>query len=418
MSRIIFKPIFIILLLALLFLPSFAGGGRSWYVPGLFLIGVSLLLFVFYNMRADQKHQLSASYARFKLLPLNLWLAFLIFALIALFFSISTYASISSYILILGYFVLFYVVSQTIFSDKEIKIIGNFLIVGAVMLSIIGIYYYLTGRYVRMMSTFYWPNPFAGYLLFIIPLALGLYYRSSDKFKVTLYGAVSILLLSVFVLTESRASYLSLIIPVILLIWIFIGLVDSKKGLLIKNIFLVVSVFILVSIIFSFKIGSPTLFFLTKNQSDPVALADVGVVSRIEYWQGAVGIFKDYPIFGSGLDTYRIIYPAYQSTPIGYSIYAHNSYLQMLAETGILAGLAFILIMISLLIVGRGLLKTLEGDTSYTFLFLLGVLGSMIHNAADFDWSYLANAIIFWILAGLVYSRYLKEHDPNLKYVP
>lgn len=54
-------------------------------------------------------------------------------------------------------------------------------------------------------------------------------------------------------------------------------------------------------------------------------------------------MIKDHPIFGSGLGSYGILYGQYKPVEIGESRYAHNLFLQMWAEGGIISILALVI---------------------------------------------------------------------------
>src|SRR5262249_17251877 len=56
---------------------------------------------------------------------------------------------------------------------------------------------------------------------------------------------------------------------------------------------------------------------------------------------GAWRIFLDHPVLGTGLGTLQQVYPPYETLYDGKIVnHAHNDYLELLAETGILGGLA------------------------------------------------------------------------------
>lgn len=407
MDSIFLKPLIISIIVVLLILPPFFTGGRDYFILPLFLISCSLLLLL-YNLGPGRKHENAPKNNWPLTLSIWLWGLFLFIGAFSLFYSVSPYKSIDFYILLLGYFVLFFVLSRLKFRLKEIRIFVLLLLGCGSILSLIGIYYYLFGQYSRVISTFYWSNPFAGYLLLILPLALGMFFKSKERADLVMYAAVAGLLVSAFILTQSRASYLSFIIPLFVLGWIFRRV--PKKEILAKLAILLLGVFILVTIVFSAKAGSPTLFFLSREAQEDT---DVSLSLRWNYWKGAFKIFKDYPLFGSGLATFGIVYPAYQESPLAFSKYAHNHYLQMLSEVGVLGAIPFFLLIISLIFLGlraikKKFLKVSEEDF-YMIFFFCGILGSLIHNGADFDWYFPANFITFWILAGLFYGLYLKK---------
>ena len=67
------------------------------------------------------------------------------------------------------------------------------------------------------------------------------------------------------------------------------------------------------------------------------------VVERLAHWQAANDMAHDRPLFGVGLGSYEAVYDDYRlvnwEAPLGH---AHNLYLNMLAETGIIGLAAFL----------------------------------------------------------------------------
>src|SRR6185436_16281006 len=61
---------------------------------------------------------------------------------------------------------------------------------------------------------------------------------------------------------------------------------------------------------------------------------------RLGLWQDTIRIVRDFPLTGTGLNTYGIAMLHYQTIQDGSQyIEAHNDYLQILAEGGLLLGL-------------------------------------------------------------------------------
>src|ERR1035438_9438266 len=65
---------------------------------------------------------------------------------------------------------------------------------------------------------------------------------------------------------------------------------------------------------------------------------------RTGMWRDTLGLIKAFPLFGCGLGAYQSCFPRYQTVAPMYTIdFAHNDYLQYLAELGALAFLAGLL---------------------------------------------------------------------------
>jgi O-antigen ligase len=66
---------------------------------------------------------------------------------------------------------------------------------------------------------------------------------------------------------------------------------------------------------------------------------------RVAMWESAINISKDFPVFGAGLGTYKKLIYEYNS-PAAYKkqghLHAHSSYLELLAEAGIIGLVSFL----------------------------------------------------------------------------
>ncbi|MHC4873341.1 MAG: O-antigen ligase family protein, partial [Planctomycetota bacterium] len=64
---------------------------------------------------------------------------------------------------------------------------------------------------------------------------------------------------------------------------------------------------------------------------------------RLNYWAAGAGMFKEYPLFGTGLDQFGSFYTQFK-TISGWAVKrAHNTYLQILTDGGLLLFIPFIL---------------------------------------------------------------------------
>ena len=74
--------------------------------------------------------------------------------------------------------------------------------------------------------------------------------------------------------------------------------------------------------------------------------------TRSQYWHGTVKMFPDFPVKGSGLGTFGSIYAKYKIGGSEETRMAHNNYLQVLTETGIIGLLAFLWLWVRFLSLG------------------------------------------------------------------
>jgi putative inorganic carbon (HCO3(-)) transporter len=119
-------------------------------------------------------------------------------------------------------------------------------------------------------------------------------------------------------------------------------------------------------------------------------------------WQAAIGMVRDRPLLGHGLNRFMAIYLDYWVGGQHQPRYAHNCYLQMAAETGLVGLAAFLALLWTLV---AHLAAGARRLTSKEQILLLGLLGGLLVFAAqaaiDTNFYALRQAALFWTLAGL-----------------
>ena len=213
----------------------------------------------------------------------------------------------------------------------------------------------LNGRFMRAYGTFRQPNPYAGYLGYLAPVAaslglagLGRWWRErrrADLYAGLAGGAVALALAAGIGMSWSRGAWLGLAAAVL----VVVALRSRRTAVL--------TVAGLAIVLFALS------FFGTAwlPRSIVVRLGDLGglasdldpahteitddnfaVLERLAHWQAAERMFGDHPWLGVGIGNYAATYPVYAQPhwydPLGH---AHNVYLNFLAETGSLGLGAF-----------------------------------------------------------------------------
>ncbi len=146
---------------------------------------------------------------------------------------------------------------------------------------------------------------------------------------------------------------------------------------------------------------------------------------RVRAWDWWVGweMFKDHPLTGIGLGHYKVRFLEYKAkflaTPRGkhYDFYilraaqAHNEYVQLAAETGLLGVLAGGFALFMVLFTGLRRLKAVKapGDKFIALMLLAGIMAVLVHALVSFPFHLPASALAFVLLLGLLNSRFLAE---------
>ncbi|GIW21521.1 MAG: hypothetical protein KatS3mg068_0528 [Candidatus Sericytochromatia bacterium] len=122
---------------------------------------------------------------------------------------------------------------------------------------------------------------------------------------------------------------------------------------------------------------------------------------------GAIKIFLDNPIIGTGLNSFSFVYTFYQEKPGYFSINPHNYYLQLLAETGITGFTVFLVFILSIIYLSFKAFKNSEDIFKGIALgLLISIISSLIHISLDIDWTVVAIPVLFWLQVGILMSIY------------
>ena len=134
--------------------------------------------------------------------------------------------------------------------------------------------------------------------------------------------------------------------------------------------------------------------------------------ARNQIWKDSLRIFYDFPLFGTGLNTFRDIYPKYKTLEAASRInFAHNDYLQLLVETGLVGFLLLIIPAYFLLKFSLRRITTFINRKDYFAAYirlgaLCGIISSLIHSLVDFNLHIPANAVYFALLIGIIFSGF------------
>jgi len=135
---------------------------------------------------------------------------------------------------------------------------------------------------------------------------------------------------------------------------------------------------------------------------------------RIAIWKFTTLMIRDNPLLGSGLGTFEYNTLKYQAKffeqgqnrtiyPYGFAQKAHNEYLQLWAELGIIGLSVFIWLMISYFNYGLKKLKSIKDE--YGQGIIIGLMGAVVAVLVDgifgFPFHLPATIVLFWLVLGL-----------------
>jgi O-antigen ligase len=246
----------------------------------------------------------------------------------------------------------------------------------AAMVSVFGIvnFNYMDDTY-RATSFFSNPNPLAGYVNLIIPVSFGMLISSVCLWERIKLGIFTVLSIIVWVLTFSRAGWLSLIMIMILVFSLI--KVKMKRVTLVLVVFLAISAILFLSsntILRGKFIGTTTLNAV-KLALEPRALC----------YPIGLNMVKDDVILGIGIGNYPLLIKKYTKVYELTRHHLHSLYLQLFVETGFMGLSAFVFWIVCIVKYLVNSLKSLENSRHY--LLFVGLMGGVIvylfNNLAD-----------------------------------
>jgi O-antigen ligase len=127
--------------------------------------------------------------------------------------------------------------------------------------------------------------------------------------------------------------------------------------------------------------------------------------NRFDYWNAAIGMFKDHPIFGVGVDRFGEYYRQYavQNQVVQGQIAdnAHSIYLQLLATGGLILFIPYLFLILFIAFTGLKSLIKFQGEEKLKVGALFGIwIGTVVVNVVTVD--NLGVGVWFWISGGVL----------------
>lgn len=375
---------------------------RYWYRLSLadVMVFVQGLFFIVYWTMHRERSRIKDVFA----VPLML---FAIAAMISIVVSPDRLASMAYVsLLLIGY--LFYRYMLLVFeSAEDLKLMAG---AAVVALALVVVWSFFTessapgqmraGIYLATRAGFVFagPNGLAGVIVLLLPFTIIAFSVRSAVLRV---GAVLMFAAAVYLLsmTYSRNGYISFVVSTITMIFMFTR--TRRRSVLLGSVMLLVvgTLVLFLGRDFFLRLISVTMF-----QVDPSALL------RLIMWKSALNEFVAHPLTGIGIANF------YHATRILHIGFCHNLYLNTFAETGLLGGIAVILLMT---VIFRRLILTFrrldEGFLKQLNICLVGSWVAFAFNSM-FDQIYFffdrtAEMKFFWFLLAMtaVFLRVTKD---------
>lgn len=250
---------------------------------------------------------------------------------------------------------------------------------------------------------------FAGYMEMTLGLCLGLIFSGSiEREKRPLYIFAAVMMAIALVMTNSRGGIISLVAEIFFLVLLTgfgrreVGRETSDKGARVRTalvraglaLSLVVGLFAGV-VLFGGE-SALSRFVGTVNAEDPTT-------GRAHFWSTSLKIIQDHPVMGVGLGAFHLAYTRYDTRNGLFRLeQAHNDYLQVLTDAGILGALLGLFFIGALFRMGLGRRESTDAFRSGVATgALAGCFAVLVHSFFDFTLHTTSNALLFLVLAAL-----------------
>lgn len=234
----------------------------------------------------------------------------------------------------------------------------------------------IPGRLIRMKSSLGSPNDLATFYLMAIPLVFWLWARERKwSWRSAAPLALLLFFFSALVMTLSRSGLFALFLAVF-------------GYALIRRAFLAAGGMLCLGMAFILSSELLRLNFLHS-----LNLRDITIAERFAFWQVTWALIQKAPLLGHGVNTYFSNFAAFAPASETYRGYAHNCYLQMWSEVGILGLLAFLAPLLFGFWKGRSFpLKD---------VLRVGLAAYLIQSFFDTNFYAIQASVLFWVFWGM-----------------
>jgi len=225
-------------------------------------------------------------------------------------------------------------------------------------------------------------NILASGLTIKIPFIL-LAITASKGLKRLFLNLVLLIVTVIVFLTASRAAFISMFLIYAVYIIYYLKTNSLKKSTLSNCLMLLtpllLSIFI-VNAIFK-KSNERGRFVSLSNRVKQINLADESANARIVIWKNSLQIIKENPLTGVGLGNYKVESIPYEKTldnDSSISLHAHNDFLEIMVETGILNGLIYISLFVFIVFINLMKIKRSE-ESNAKAISLLALMMVLVY---------------------------------------
>ena len=258
-------------------------------------------------------------------------------------------------------------------------------------------------------------NHYAGLmeLLVPIPLVLSLTRLAHQKERIAAGIAAAVMTGTVF-LSGSRGGMLAMLVEFAVLAVVLLRHKKGSRAAIVAGVFAVVLIGLL-----SWLGGKELVTRLSSISTETRSEISGGM--RLSIDRDSIRMFRSRPVLGWGLGTFPVVYPEFRSFYTNFFVNeAHNDYLQLLTEMGLLG---FATMVWFLIVLYRSALRKMGDWTSdmtsaVTLACTLAFTGILVHSLLDFNLQIPANAALFYVFCTIAAAPPLRQRSRKRQPAP
>jgi len=247
----------------------------------------------------------------------------------------------------------------------------------------------------RITGSFQMPGTLAGFLSPLLCVFLSLSFLKLKKGISYFLRLEAVLLLTLLIATIVRGAWVGLMVGIC-----FLGVLENKK---------ILYAAIISSVILGIALPHVMEFpgNILERLKSIFTFSDISSLDRKVIWQATLRMIQDKPLFGHGLSTFMGIFAKYaqdyQHLKHGIIPYAHNCYLQLAAEAGIVGLLSFLGLIGTFFIHTIMFLRSIKNRFNHALLagVSAGIIVILVHSFVDTNLYSLQLSVLFWLMLGL-----------------
>ena len=263
----------------------------------------------------------------------------------------------------------------------------------------------------RIFSTFGNPNFFSAFLVLVSPLIFMEFLRTKKKKYLILF----LVNMSATILAVTKASWVGFAASSMLCV--ILSVIGLRLKVKLKKVLIAGVVIINLLALFG-------VTYYSRKRMD-------SLLFRVRTWESTIEMIKQHPVLGSGIGTFKIIYPSYRLPEIFRIEGKHNTetdhpeneFLEVWYDEGIVGLFIFLWILFAFFSGGIKKINELSLNKEnidkksliylpkhqyYLIGILSGLFGLLVHNLMCVNMRFVSSGFFFWLFLGMAGSIILK----------